>query len=81
MARQSVKVFILKRTSDRRAKPGAPKSELQKALKGQPPRVVDEVIDKLIKMKRLILIEGWKNSENSKRPLDLYCLVADRDGD
>lgn len=66
---------------DRPAKPGAPKSELQKALKGQPPRVVDEVIDKLIKMKRLILIEGWKNSENSKRPLDLYCLVADRDGD
>lgn len=66
---------------DRPAKPGAPKSELQKALKGQPPRVVDEVIDKLIKMKRLVLIEGWKNSENSKRPLDLYCLVADRDGD
>lgn len=66
---------------DRPAKPGAPKSELQKALKGQPPRVVDEVIDKLIKMKRLVLFEGWKNSENSKRPLDLYCLVADRDGD
>ena len=66
---------------DRPAKPGAPKSELQKALKGQPPRVVDEVIDKLIKMSRLVLFEGWKNSENSKRPLDLYCLVADRDGD
>ena len=64
-----------------KAKPGAPKAELQKALKGLPPRVVDEVIDKLIKMKRLALIEGWKNSENSKRPLDLYCPVTDKDGD
>lgn len=58
-------------------KPGAPKVELQRALRGQPPRVVDEVIDKLVKMKRLYVIPNWKNSPASKRTMDLYCLVED----
>jgi hypothetical protein len=51
--------------------------ELQRALRGQPPRVVDEVIDKLVKMKRLYVIPNWKNSPASKRTMDLYCLVED----
>ena len=62
-------------------KPGAPWRVIERALKGVSPRQLKEVQDKLKAAGRIRLWEGWKKSEASKRPLDLWCLVEDKKED
>ena len=65
----------------KKLKPGAPRAVIEKALKGVQPRLVNEVIGKLIATNRIRLIEGWTASDKSRRPLDLYCLVREIEED
>ena len=65
----------------KKLKPGAPRSVIEKALKGVQPRLVKEVIDKLVATNRIRLVEGWTATEKSRRPLDLYCLVRETEED
>ncbi len=57
-------------------KPGAPRREIERALH-IPSKSVQDVIDKLANMNTIKLIEGWKCSEKSKKPMNLYCIVED----
>ena len=57
-------------------KPGAPREVIERALH-IPSKTVQEVIDKLANMNTLKLIENWKSSNQSKRPMSLYCIVED----
>lgn len=65
----------------KKLKPGAPRSVIEKALKGVQPRLVKEVIDKLVATNRIRLKDGWTASDKSRRPLDLYCLVRETEED
>ena len=62
-------------------KPGAPWRIVEKALKGVTPRQLKDVQDKLKATNRIWLCKGWKKSEASKRPLDLWCLVEEKEED
>ena len=80
MAEEAIRKYVKFETARKRPKPGAPRSAIEKALP-VPPRVVKEVLDKMVAMNRLRLHAGWKKTENSRRPLDLYRIVREIEED
>ena len=80
MAEDAIRKYVKFETARKRPKPGAPRSAIEKALP-VPPRVVKEVLDKMVAMNRLRLHAGWKKSETSRRPLDLYRIVREIEED
>lgn len=58
-------------------KPGAPRNIIIKGTPGIPVDMVDKVIDRMVQANELRIIEGWKASPTSHRPMTLYCLVED----
>ena len=64
-----------------RDKPGAPWYVIEKALKGATPKQAKDVRDKLIQMNRLRVMPAWRSSQKSKKTLDLFCLVAEKEGE
>ena len=63
----------------RRDKPGAPWYVIEKALKGATPKQAKDVRDKLIQMNRLRVMPAWRSSPKSKKTLDLFCLVEEKE--
>lgn len=80
MTEEAIRKYVKFETVRKRPKPGAPRSAIEKALP-VPPRVVKEVLDKMVAMNRLRLDVNWKKTENSRRPLDLYRIVREIDED
>ena len=76
MAEDAIRQHAKQEKAKGRPKPGAPRHVIEKALP-VPARIVKEVIDKMVASNRLRLLEGWKASERSRRPLDLYCIVRE----
>ena len=76
MAEDAIRKYVRFETVRKRPKPGAPRSAIEKALP-VPPRVVKEVLDKMVAMNRLRLDVSWKNSPSAKRSLDLYRVVRE----
>lgn len=65
----------------RELKPGAPWYVIEKALKGATPKQAKDVRDKLIQMNRLRVMPAWRSSPKSKKTLDLFCLVTEKEGE
>ena len=76
MAEDAIRQHMKLEKAKGRPKPGAPRHVVEKALP-VPARIVKEVIDKMVASNRLRLLEGWRASERSRRPLDLYCIVRE----
>ena len=76
MAEEAIRKYVSFSAGKGRPKPGAPRSAIEKALP-VPPRVVKEVLDKMVAMNRLRLDVNWKKTESSRRPLDLYRIVRE----
>lgn len=83
--RQAQKAITRYRKRDasrgREPKPGAPWYVIEKALKGATPKQAKDVRDKLIQMNRLRVMPAWRSSPKSKKTLDLFCLVAEKEGE
>ena len=61
------------------ARPGSTLAHISKHTPGFSTEYLKKLLDKMIQANELRLIEGWTASEKSRRPLDLYCLVKDKD--
>lgn len=77
----AIRTHVRRERQKGRATPGAPWRVIERALKGVTSRQLKEVQDKLKTTKRIWLCEGWKSSKASKRPLDLWCLVEEKEED
>ena len=44
-------------------------------------RIRKDVRDKLIQTNRLRVMPAWRSSSKSKKTLDLFCLVAEKEGE
>ncbi len=78
-AEKAIAHYVRREASRKQDKPGAPWYIIEKALKDATPKQALEVRDKLIQMNRLRVMPGWKKSPKSLKPLDLYCLVTDKE--
>lgn len=62
-----------------KALPGATYAQLSRALPGIPDEILKKAISKLKKTNQVRLNPGYKSSEKSKRAVDLYYLVKEKD--
>lgn len=62
-----------------KALPGATYAQLSRALPGIPDEILKKAIEKLKKTNQIRLNPGYKSSEKSKRAVDLYYLVKEKD--
>ncbi len=67
------------KSSTNKALPGATYVQLSKALPGVPDEILKKAIRKLRKSNQIALKPGYKSTEKSKRPVDLYVLVREKD--
>ena len=79
-AQNAIIRYRKREASRKQDKPGAPWYVIEKALKGATPKQAKDVRDKLIQMNRLRVIPAWRKSPKSQKPLDLFCLVEEKEG-
>lgn len=79
-AQNAITRYRKREASRKQDKPGAPWYVIEKALKGATPKQAKDVRDKLIQMNRLRVIPAWKKTPKSQKPLDLFCLVEEKEG-
>lgn len=78
-AQKAIKKYRQHEATLHRDKPGAPWYVIEKALKGATPKQAKDVRDKLIQMNRLRVMPAWRSSPKSKKTLDLFCLVEEKE--
>lgn len=59
-------------------KPGAPLASIVKRLKTLKSAQVEELLEMLLDDKQIYVLQDWKSSELSRRPMRLYCIAEDR---
>lgn len=62
-------------------RPGATLAEITKATRGTPQDFVKKALEKLVQANELRYLAGWKSSAQSKRAMNLFCLVVEEDDD
>ena len=80
-AQKAITRYRKREASRKQDKPGAPWYVIEKALKGATPKQAKDVRDKLIQMNRLRVMPAWRKSPKSQKPLDLFCLVEEKEGE
>lgn len=60
------------------ARDGAPLASIVKRLKTLKPAQVEELLELLLDDKQIYVLQDWKSSELSRRPMRLYCIAEDR---
>lgn len=78
-AQKAIKKYRQHEATLHRDKPGAPWYVIEKALEGATPKQAKDVRDKLIQMNRLRVMPAWRTSPKSKKTLDLFCLVEEKE--
>lgn len=59
-------------------KPGAPLASIAKRMKTLKYIEVEELLELLLNDKQIYVLQDWKSSELSRRPMRLYCIAEDR---
>ena len=59
-------------------KPGAPLASIAKRMKTLKYIQVEELLELLLNDKQIYVLQDWKSSELSRRPMCLYCIAEDR---
>ena len=79
LVEDAIRHYVKREAGKGRAREGAPLSVIEKALPIAP-KLTQEVISKMVRSNRLRAVRHL-SSARSRRPLELYCVVREADGD